>query len=56
MSETTKMTSLKAIAIALPMVFASLASISILTHQLPSTIAAFAQQQSQTFTATKWQR
>src|ERR687884_1866697 len=51
MSETTKMTSLKAIAIALPMVFASLASIAILTHQLPSTIAAFAQQQSQTFTA-----
>jgi hypothetical protein len=51
MSETTKMTSLKAIVIASSIVFASLASIAILTHQLPSTIAAYAQQQSQTFTA-----
>jgi multidrug resistance efflux pump len=47
---TTKMTSLKVMAIMSSMVFASLASIAILT-QHPPTIAAYAQQQSQTFTA-----
>jgi hypothetical protein len=51
MSETTKMTSLKAMVIVSSMVFASLASMAILTQELPSTIAAYAQQQSQTFTA-----
>jgi CHRD domain len=47
---TTKMTSLKVMAIVSSMVFASLASIAIVT-QHPPTIAAYAQQQSKTFTA-----
>jgi hypothetical protein len=53
MSETTKMTSLKVMAIVSSLVFASLASMAILTQHPPSTIAAYAQQQqqSQTFTA-----
>ena len=51
MSETTKVTSLKAMIVVLSMVLSSLASMAILTQQLPSTIAAYAQQQSQTFTA-----
>jgi hypothetical protein len=49
MTDTTKMTSLKVMAIMSSLVFASLA---ILAQQPPSTIAAYAQQQSsQTFTA-----
>jgi hypothetical protein len=49
MTDTTKMTSLKVMAIVSSLVFASLA---ILAHQPPSTIAAYAQQQSsQTFMA-----
>src|SRR5919197_832833 len=51
MSETTKMTSLKVMAIMSSLVFASLGSMAILTQHPPSTIAAYAQQQSQTFTA-----
>jgi CHRD domain len=52
MSETTKMTSLKAMAIVSSLVFASLGSMAILIPQhSPSTIAAYAQQQSQTYTA-----
>ena len=51
MSETTKMTSLKVMAIVSSLVFASLASMAILTPRYPPTIAAYAQQQSQTFTA-----
>ena len=52
MSETSKMTSLKVLTIVSSLVFASLGSIAILTPQHPpSTIAAYAQQQSQTFTA-----
>jgi CHRD domain len=50
MIETTKMTSLKVMAIVSSLVFASLGSMAILT-QHPPTIAAYAQQQSQTFTA-----
>ena len=50
MNETTKM-SLKAMAIVSSLVFASLASMAILTPQHTPTIAAYAQQQSQTFTA-----
>jgi hypothetical protein len=51
MNETTKITSLKVMAILSSLVFASLASMAILTQQSTSTIAAYAQQQSQTFTA-----
>jgi Cu/Zn superoxide dismutase len=51
MSETTRMTNLKVMAIASSMVFASLASMAILIPKDPLTIAAYAQQQSQTFTA-----
>jgi len=51
MSETTKMTSLKVMAIVSSLVFASLVSMAILTPQHLSTIAAYAQQQSQTFKA-----
>jgi hypothetical protein len=51
MSETTKMTSLKVMAIVSSLVFASLTSMAVLTPQHPPTIAAYAQQQSQTFTA-----
>ena len=53
MSENTKMMSLKIMAIVSSLVFASLASMAILTLQhTPSTITtAYAQQQSQTFTA-----
>src|ERR687887_884184 len=51
MSETTKMTSLKVLTIVSSLVFASLGSIAIVTQHPPSTIAAYAQQQSQTFTA-----
>ncbi|MFL6320161.1 MAG: CHRD domain-containing protein [Nitrososphaeraceae archaeon] len=50
MSETTRVTSLKVMAIVSSLVFASLASIAILTPQHPPTIAAYAQQ-SQTYTA-----
>src|SRR6187200_3765991 len=50
MSETTRMTSLKVMAIVSSLVFASLASIAILTPQHRPTIAAYAQQ-SQTYTA-----
>jgi hypothetical protein len=50
MSDTTKMTSLKIMTIVSSLVFASLGSMAILT-QHPPTIAAYAQQQSQTFTA-----
>jgi CHRD domain len=48
---TTKMTSLKVMAIVSSLVLASLGSMAILTQQPSSTIAAYAQQQSQTFTA-----
>src|ERR671924_780904 len=52
MSETTRMTSLKVMAIVSSLVFASLGSMAILTPQHPpSTIAAYAQQQSKTYTA-----
>jgi Cu/Zn superoxide dismutase len=51
MSETTRMTNLKVMAIVSSMVFASLASMAILIPKDPLTIAAYAQQQSQTFTA-----
>ena len=51
MSETTRMTSLKVMAIVSSILFASLASMAILTPQHTPTIAAYAQQQSQTFTA-----
>jgi CHRD domain len=51
MNETTKMMSLKVMAIVSSLVFAFLASMAILTSQHTPTIAAFAQQQSQTFTA-----
>jgi hypothetical protein len=51
MSDTTKMTSLKVMTIVSSLVFASLGSMAILTPQHPPTIAAYAQQQSQTFTA-----
>ena len=51
MNETPKMMSLKVMAIASSLVFASLASMAILTPQHTPTIAAYAQQQSQTFTA-----
>jgi CHRD domain-containing protein len=51
MNETTKITSLKVMTIVSSLVFASLASVAILTQQSTSTIAAYAQQQSQTFTA-----
>jgi CHRD domain len=50
MNETTKMMSLKVMAIVSSLVFASLASMAILTLQHTPTIAAYAQQ-SQTFTA-----
>jgi CHRD domain len=50
MNETTKMMSLKVMAIVSSLVFASLASMAILTPQHTPTIAAYAQQQSQTFT------
>src|SRR5919199_2122548 len=51
MSETTRLTNLKVMAIMSSLVFASLASMAILIPQHPRTIAAYAQQQSQTFTA-----
>src|ERR671933_800776 len=51
MRETTRMTNLKVMAIMSSLVFASLASMAILIPQYPRTIAAYAQQQSQTFTA-----
>jgi CHRD domain len=51
MSETKRMTNLKVMAIVSSLVFASLASMAILIPQHPRTIAAYAQQQSQTFTA-----
>src|SRR5919202_4914128 len=51
MSETTRMTNLKVMAIVSSLVFASLASMAILIQQHTPTIAAYAQQQSQTFTA-----
>ena len=51
MSETVRMTSLKVMAIVSSLLFASLGSMAILTPQHPPTIAAYAQQQSQTFTA-----
>ena len=51
MSETTRMTSLKVMAIVSSLVLASLASMAILIPQHPQTIAAYAQQQSQTYTA-----
>jgi hypothetical protein len=51
MNEATKMTSLKVMAIVSSLAFASLGSMAILTQQSTSTIAAYAQQQSQTFTA-----
>jgi hypothetical protein len=51
MSEITKMTSLKVMAIVSSIVFALLGNMAILTQQPSSTIAAYAQQQSQTFTA-----
>jgi hypothetical protein len=45
MNETTKMMSLKVMAIVSSLVFASLASMAILTPQHTPTIAAYAQQQ-----------
>ncbi len=51
MSETTRMTNLKVMAIVSSLVVASLASMAILIPQHPLTTAAYAQQQSQTFTA-----